>query len=126
MRISVHSNPEVFDGYRVVRFEVEPFSVKHVKDPKTGVVKTCTDKDKITHDLSPQPIGSSDPDTDKAKVDEVLWSYDIEWLPSEVPWASRWDVFFNRYASPWVTWQLTRSPAAPRKTRSIGSPSSTR
>jgi len=106
LRISVHSNPEVFSGYRVVRFEVEPFSVKHVKakdDKSPTAVKTCNDKDKITHDMAPQPIGTSDADTDK-KEEEVFWTYDIEWVPSEVPWASRWDVFFNRSPEDSIHW----------------------
>lgn len=41
LRISVHSNPDVFEGYRVVRFEVEPFTVVHKKDA-AGKVISCT------------------------------------------------------------------------------------
>jgi len=103
MRISVHSNPEVFDGYRVVRFEVEPFSVKHVKvlfflpnmcvrathrlflfqmlDSKDPLeVKTCNEKVKITHDLAPQPIGTSDSDTDKTEEEVCFLSHQFHAL----------------------------------------------
>lgn len=26
---------------------------------------------------------------------EIVWSYSVRWEESEVPWASRWDVYLN-------------------------------
>lgn len=25
----------------------------------------------------------------------VIWSYDVSWVPSDVRWASRWDVYLS-------------------------------
>ncbi len=41
-----------------------------------------------------------------AKVN-VVWSYDVKWVPSPVQWASRWDNYLsngNRYSSDEIHW----------------------
>ena len=103
LKLSVHSNPDVFEGYRVVRFEVEPFTVKHKKDA-AGKITTCGQNGRVTADAPPQPIGSSDEKPDDKRVEEVVWTYDVEWVESDVPWASRWDVFFNRAPEDTIHW----------------------
>jgi transmembrane 9 superfamily protein 2/4 len=102
LKIYVHSNPAVFDGYRVVRFEVEPFSVKHKRD-KDGKLTTCTPTLKITDDMTPQAVGANTEKEDDRKED-VVWTYDVEWIQSDIPWASRWDVFFNRAPEDTIHW----------------------
>ena len=102
LRLSVHSNPSVFEGYRVVRFEVEPFTVAHKKDA-SGKVTTCSPTSpKITDDLPPQSIGHLD-ETDQKSIN-IVWSYDVEWVESEIAWASRWDVFFDKSPEDTIHW----------------------
>mmetsp|Transcript_154482 Transcript_154482/g.494122 ORF Transcript_154482/g.494122 Transcript_154482/m.494122 type:complete len:622 (+) Transcript_154482:54-1919(+) len=73
--IQYHSNPEKYEGYRIVGFEVEPRS-SGAKD----VAQAC----------SPN-VAALDLD----KQDEILYSYDVRWTYSEVPWASRWDSYLK-------------------------------
>lgn len=86
---------------RIVRFKVEPFSVKHMPDKdaefskaeeakllKGGLV-TCNDADPIREHSkpeSPQLINGAT---------EVIWTYDVAWEESEVRWASRWDIYLS-------------------------------
>jgi transmembrane 9 superfamily protein 2/4 len=103
IRLHVHQNSDLFEGYRVIRFEVEPFSVKHVKDSK-GNLKTCSEKEPVKEDMGPQPIGASDGKTESERIEEVIWTYDVEFVDSDVAWASRWDVFFNRQPEDPIHW----------------------
>eukprot|EP00889_Picochlorum_renovo_P008385 jgi/Picre1/35415/NNA_002877.t1 len=68
---------------RIVGFEVEPHSVRHSVDDK-GKLKGCDDKVGI------------DPGMKKQEVDDdeqVVFSYDIVYEPSDITWASRWDTY---------------------------------
>lgn len=86
--------PEVKEGgpsYRIVGFEVEPFSVKHqVKGDwrgKSTKLDTCTPAKPVTRNAPPQSIT----DTEK----EIIYTYDVEWRSSDVRWASRWDLYLK-------------------------------
>lgn len=86
--LKFHTDP-AFEGARIVGFEVEPFSVQHSyggpwNDETPPALKTCGPGNPVTHDLAPQAVN---------KAGEVLWTYDVKWEPSEVKWASRWDVY---------------------------------
>ena len=95
---------------RVVRFIVEPFSIKHDFEPDESVdveddshvldsvvkiihpIDSCqkgskkhTDYDMVTAaGRLPQPASG-----------KVLFTYDVTWVPSEIHWASRWDVYLS-------------------------------
>ena len=103
IRLHVHENSDLFEGYRVIRFEVEPFTVKHVKDA-SGKLTTCSETEPVKEDMGPQPIGASDGKGDPNRIEEVIWTYDVEFVDSEIPWASRWDVFFNRQPEDPIHW----------------------
>merc|ERR1719305_685003 len=32
---------------------------------------------------------------DKSDVKEVIWTYDVMWRPSDIEWASRWDIYLS-------------------------------
>lgn len=82
-----HENPSQFTGARVVGFVVEPFSVKHsYSGDWPSPLRTCNTNKEVDHTDEPQEI-----DTDT----EVIWTYDVNWVESEIPWASRWDVFLR-------------------------------
>eukprot|EP00798_Chlamydomonas_sp_ICE-L_P030680 gene30680-35704_t len=78
------------DLARIVGFEVEPFSVKHDYeapwDPATPVLKTCSPGRMVyvTHNLTPQPVEDGS---------EVIFSYDVKFVGSDIKWASRWDTY---------------------------------
>ncbi|XP_008401729.1 transmembrane 9 superfamily member 4-like [Poecilia reticulata] len=73
-------------NYRVVRFEVEPQSVR-VEDLKAvETEKTCT---------LPEASGSVLQEIDPTKDNEILFTYSVTWKESEVKWASRWDTYLT-------------------------------
>lgn len=93
--IFYHEDISSFAGYRIVGFEVEPFSVKHVidgvwKDEDTKL-KTCTPLNKVTRALPPQPVSGVLDESDKT----IIYTYDIQWEKSDVKWASRWDLYLK-------------------------------
>jgi transmembrane 9 superfamily protein 2/4 len=80
--LQYHQNPDEFEGYRVVGFEVYPQSlVQSVK--KDSSEATCTD----VEDLTPRF------DLDANAV--ITYTYDVAWTSSPVRWASRWDVYLK-------------------------------
>ncbi len=103
IRLHVHKNEDLFDGWRVIRFEVEPFTVKHLKDA-SGKLTTCSETEPVKEDMGPQPIGASDGKGDPNRIEEVIWTYDVEFVETDIAWASRWDVFFNRQPEDPIHW----------------------
>uniref|UniRef100_A0A7S4BFB6 Transmembrane 9 superfamily member n=1 Tax=Chrysotila carterae TaxID=13221 RepID=A0A7S4BFB6_CHRCT len=86
-----HTEPQAFDGARLVGFEVEPFSVKHSYEApferaggSLAPLSTCGVGKPVTHTLPAQPADAAG---------EVIWTYDVSWEYSDVKWASRWDVY---------------------------------
>ncbi|CAI7802553.1 unnamed protein product [Closterium sp. NIES-53] len=76
---------------RVVGFEVEPFSVKHqyegTYNPAKPILTTCNPGNPTQHvdsGMPPQPIKENE---------EVIFTYDVMFKPSNVKWASRWDTY---------------------------------
>eukprot|EP00440_Ansanella_granifera_P071815 gb/GFBE01077934.1/.p1 GENE.gb/GFBE01077934.1/~~gb/GFBE01077934.1/.p1 ORF type:complete len:612 (+),score=122.16 gb/GFBE01077934.1/:1-1836(+) len=70
-----HSNPEQYEGYRIVGFEVEPRS----STPQGG---------KPDCSATPVPFDIDSSDT-------VVYSYTVTWTWSDVRWASRWDAYLK-------------------------------
>ena len=92
-----HENPALFKGARVVGFIVEPFSVKHHYEGNWPAkeLTTCNGKKRVDHTDPPQQINTAD---------EVIWTYDVYWQESEIPWASRWDVFLKPPPDAQIHW----------------------
>ena len=99
--------------YRIVRFTVEPFSIKHDFEPtdddddKTGEGTATTTVAKFIN-----PIQSCDPKrktkvhtdynmvsgAEKAQLasGKVLFTYDVTWIVNlDLKWASRWDIYLS-------------------------------
>ncbi|KAJ1697947.1 hypothetical protein LUZ63_006459 [Rhynchospora breviuscula] len=78
------------DLMRIVGFEVKPYSVKHEYegqwDDKKTRLTTCDPHAKrlITSSDSPQEV-----DVNK----EIVFTYDVDFLESDIKWASRWDTY---------------------------------
>lgn len=121
LEIMYHAVEDQVNKYRVVRFTVEPFSIKHDFVPMEDlddVDITATDDDvprmaewaKIK-----DPIASCNPnipleerqhtsyemvtDLDRAPQPasgKVLFTYDVTWIENqELHWASRWDIYLS-------------------------------
>jgi transmembrane 9 superfamily member 2/4 len=96
-QVSVYEDPNAFDGYRIVGFEVTPSSVDH------KIVGTWNDRkcrDVLSGDeCKVESCHSSEPLELAADVDEtgmeVIFSYDVAWQKSDVQWASRWDAYLR-------------------------------
>lgn len=87
--------------YRIVGFEVEPYSVKHAKadTSKAGWddnLKTCSSSSPVTHELEPQTIDN--PDT------QVLFTYDVTWKKGSRKWADRWDLYLAGSTGDQIHW----------------------
>ena len=87
------------DGYRVVGFAVEPLSVAHEfqggyqwdgmsSEGMTKPLATCS----ATEHLQRTDIQNSQI---VARGEKILYTYDVTWVPSEVEWSSRWDIYLS-------------------------------
>eukprot|EP00590_Aulacoseira_subarctica_P009098 CAMPEP_0172414914 /NCGR_PEP_ID=MMETSP1064-20121228/1510_1 /TAXON_ID=202472 /ORGANISM="Aulacoseira subarctica , Strain CCAP 1002/5" /LENGTH=665 /DNA_ID=CAMNT_0013151785 /DNA_START=27 /DNA_END=2024 /DNA_ORIENTATION=+ len=115
IEIMYHQVETETDKYRVVRFTVEPFSIKHA-------FEEVDDDDKASPDDSSKPfkvaditnpIYSCDPKRQKKNhttwdiatapghtlqpaSGKVLFTYDVIWIENkELHWASRWDIYLS-------------------------------
>jgi transmembrane 9 superfamily protein 2/4 len=93
-REEVEAGPAAPTGvrFRIVGFEVEPFTVKHVKadpsKPWEGNLKTCTASRPVSRD-------DDEPQTIDTAGTEVVFTYDVVWRKSDVAWAHRWDLYLQ-------------------------------
>ena len=97
--ITYQEDASSFDGVRITGFDVHPVSFQHAasdhddKDMSTSTqVSTCNapDAHKVANDPSsylPLRMGPSGEDL------QITYSYEVEWVASELPWADRWDVY---------------------------------
>ena len=85
--ITYQEDPSSFYGVRITGFDVHPMSINH-ELPINGSVSTCSG-------------GAVEDDPDKYFVllrqntdpRRVVYSYEVEWVESELPWSDRWDVY---------------------------------
>lgn len=86
--ITVH---EVEGGYHITGFDVYPVSIEH--DPEGS---TCTgnfeDDDKVELTNDPDTYLTLRGGADGMDL-TVTYSYEVEWIESDLPWADRWDVY---------------------------------
>lgn len=84
-----HSETESTSA-RIVGFEVSPFSVKHDYEKTSSKDKpqflTCNPDTKqlVTGQQLPQELKEGE---------EIIFTYDVKFQPSEIKWASRWDTY---------------------------------
>jgi transmembrane 9 superfamily protein 2/4 len=75
---------------RIVGFEVTPMSVKHEYEKSweggSTKLKTCNPASKVL-------VTSHQPPQEVTANEEVIFTYDVAFKPSEVKWASRWDTY---------------------------------
>ena len=87
--------PEEFDGQRIVGFEVVPYSIKHEfdndgsGDSKSGsTLSTCSQFNPASYDPARfQAV--------EGNGEEIVYSYDVKWVQTDVKWSHRWDVYLK-------------------------------
>eukprot|EP00746_Dinoflagellata_sp_MGD_P031520 gnl/MRDRNA2_/MRDRNA2_174925_c0_seq1.p1 gnl/MRDRNA2_/MRDRNA2_174925_c0~~gnl/MRDRNA2_/MRDRNA2_174925_c0_seq1.p1 ORF type:complete len:596 (-),score=77.72 gnl/MRDRNA2_/MRDRNA2_174925_c0_seq1:116-1651(-) len=85
LHLKYHSNIAEYEGYRIVGFEVQPYSLNQAtrKDGGTGqLVGVCYGE------RTNEPF-------DMDQHDEIVFTYDVMWTWSELRWASRWDNYLQ-------------------------------
>jgi transmembrane 9 superfamily protein 2/4 len=93
LKFTVTYNEDESGGVHVTGFDVHPVSIVHdIKAGKTESVSTCdapgakpVTNDPATYLSLRAPTGAADL--------QVLYSYEVEWVPSDLAWADRWDVY---------------------------------
>jgi transmembrane 9 superfamily protein 2/4 len=88
-------DPSQFTGVRITGFDVHPVSIEHQIEgevtPGTKVA-TCNAEGApaVVNDPSSYLALRTGPTGDSLKV---LYSYEVEWVTSDLPWSDRWDVY---------------------------------
>jgi transmembrane 9 superfamily protein 2/4 len=87
--ISYNENPEK-NTIRIIGFDVHPVSIQHdlpTDWTKANKLTTCNDNvmnDPSTHlNLRPDITGTK----------SIIYSYEVQWQPTDIQWADRWDVY---------------------------------
>jgi len=85
INLKYHAEPTEYKGFRVVGFEVEPYSMKQASAPnlKEGQQAGICQED------------VSYPVFDLLANQEITFTYDIQWTESNIRWASRWDTYLH-------------------------------
>jgi len=85
-----YNEDESFSGIRIVNFQVVPVTIKHdINEEKPNEPTSCSEGHLINevHTLLPLTIPS-----DSEHLD-VTYSYEVEWVKSDINWSDRWDIF---------------------------------
>ena len=90
--ITYQEEPSSFEGVRITGFDVHPVSIDHASPGITGEISTCNAQGakKVTNDPSSYLALRSGLNGEDL---EVAYSYEVEWIQSELMWADRWDVY---------------------------------
>ena len=92
--ISYHESKD-FDGIRITGFDIHPVSFAHQIEEawtESSPVSTCNGEGatEVVNDSSTYlPLRTGPVGEDL----QALYSYEVEWIPSDLVWADRWDVY---------------------------------
>lgn len=112
IELMYHAVETEVDKYRIVRFTVEPFSIKHDFEPSdddddnseegtftvakiNNPIASCNPKSKkkVHTDYNMVTADGREPQLASGKV---LFTYDVSWIENkELHWASRWDIYLS-------------------------------
>jgi len=108
IEIQYHAVETEVEKYRIVRFMIEPFSIKHDFEPSVNVIDetkyfrvakilnpiiSCEPRNEIHTTYKMVTEDRRQPQLANGKV---LFTYDVTWLENkELHWASRWDIYLN-------------------------------
>ena len=85
-----------FEGVRITGFDVHPVSIKH-DVPSTGFtaetkISTCDEEgaaDVVNNPDTYLPLRTGN----SGEQLQVVYTYEVKWVASDLPWADRWDVY---------------------------------
>jgi transmembrane 9 superfamily protein 2/4 len=84
--LKFHRQPDEFEGYRIVGFEVEPHSITQATrndgSSDGGFTAMCQE-------------GVAAPAFDLDAHNEVVFTYDVDWTESPIRWSTRWDNYLK-------------------------------
>jgi transmembrane 9 superfamily protein 2/4 len=101
IKLLYHEDPALYQGLRIVGFEVEPASIQHslefnVADP-AAYPGTCTNG----RETAPFQALVIPPGQDKLKI---VWTYSVTWEErTATPWSNRWDQYLLN-TDPQIHW----------------------
>jgi transmembrane 9 superfamily protein 2/4 len=82
--ITYQEDPSMYQGVRITGFDVFPVSKKHDES-----LSTCSGIDVVNRPTEYLL------DLDDVMLEQnVVFSYDVKWVQSELEWVDRWDVYF--------------------------------
>merc|ERR1719424_2490020 len=84
--LKYHKQPDEFEGYRIVGFEVEPHSMTQATRPDGNAEGTFT---------AMCGEGVASPAFDIDLHQEIVFTYDVIWTDSPIRWATRWDNYLK-------------------------------
>jgi transmembrane 9 superfamily protein 2/4 len=106
--ISYTEDPQEYEGIRIVGFTAEPVSIAHkLEDPKTDpksvgpktALKTCSSKvSPVNGFATVLPLrvnGEAEVRGAKLPSFDVIYSYEVEWVRSNLSWTDRWDQYMG-------------------------------
>ena len=96
--ITYQEDPSAFEGVRITGFAVHPISIKHQHAGEETItsstkILTCNKpgaQGVANNHLEPYLPLRTGPTGEPLKV---VYSYEVEWVASDLPWADRWDVY---------------------------------
>ncbi len=90
--INYHEDPGQFDGIRITGFDVLPVSIVHdiPVEPINSQTKlsTCQGFNMENDPATYLKLGFDD-----SNSLDIVYSYDVQWISSQVEWSDRWDVY---------------------------------
>lgn len=87
--VKYHKQPDEFEGYRVVGFEVEPHSMIQATRANPG----ASEGDAAFTAMCREGVAS--PAFDLDQHNEIVFTYDIMWTESPIRWSTRWDTYLK-------------------------------
>jgi len=84
--LKYHKQPDEFEGYRIVGFEVEPHSITQATRPEPG---------KAGHFTAMCQEGVASPAFDLDLHQEIVFTYSVQWIESPIRWSTRWDNYLK-------------------------------
>eukprot|EP00571_Detonula_confervacea_P004023 CAMPEP_0172328526 /NCGR_PEP_ID=MMETSP1058-20130122/60391_1 /TAXON_ID=83371 /ORGANISM="Detonula confervacea, Strain CCMP 353" /LENGTH=726 /DNA_ID=CAMNT_0013045643 /DNA_START=99 /DNA_END=2279 /DNA_ORIENTATION=+ len=101
--ITYREEPSEFEGLRVTGFDVHPVSITHKFGDEKVDLETNLEAANKKDGWSTCTAGESpvnEPDTYLAlrsgatgESMKILYSYEVNWVENDIPWADRWDVY---------------------------------
>ncbi|KAL7568422.1 hypothetical protein ACA910_012139 [Epithemia clementina (nom. ined.)] len=92
--ITYHEDPSLFEGVRITGFDVHPMSVQHELTADGSTVTEQTQLSTCSREPVENNPGNYLPLRTRGGLPlPVVYSYEVQWVSSELAWADRWDVY---------------------------------